>query len=100
MPPTPKFSCSFCGKQYLWKDELAGRAISCSCGQVFRAPSSPEARWQDDLRAELARRSEPPAKAEPVRAERFQPAAPPAQNIAIAPPPEMIPHIQPARYEG
>jgi len=95
-----KFSCSFCGKQYVWKAELAGKPIACSCGQVFRAPDSPQGRWQDDVLAEVARRSVPPPKAEAVRAETIAAPAPTKapNSVAMPPAPAVIPHIQPAQY--
>jgi hypothetical protein len=100
MASRPRFSCSFCGKQYLWKDELAGKPISCSCGQMFRAPDSPQARWQDDVLAEVARRSVPPAKAEAIRADALPTRAPPKQTSNTVPStPAVIPHIKPAQYQ-
>jgi len=95
-----KFSCSFCGKQYLWKDDLAGKAISCTCGQVFRAPDSPQGRWQDDVLAEVARRSVPPPKAEAIRADQIPfPAPTKKSQSTIATAPSVIPHIKPAQYQ-
>src|SRR5258708_6612585 len=95
-----RFSCSFCGKQYLWKDELAGKAISCSCGQVFRAPDSPQGRWQDDVLAEVARRSVPPAKAETIRGDLIPPPARSKKSqSSVAATPAVIPHIKPAQYQ-
>jgi hypothetical protein len=37
---TSTFSCSACGKNYKWKQELAGRKVKCKCGQVVQIPTS------------------------------------------------------------
>jgi hypothetical protein len=34
----PMFGCTACGRQYAWKDTLAGRKVRCKCGQVMIAP--------------------------------------------------------------
>jgi DNA-directed RNA polymerase subunit RPC12/RpoP len=44
-PPVERFRCPACGKQFTWKDELAGRQVKCKCGRLFvatrAAPVSP-----------------------------------------------------------
>jgi hypothetical protein len=34
---TTRFSCPNCGKTFPWKDELAGKQVRCTCGNVFAA---------------------------------------------------------------
>lgn len=36
-----RFECGNCGKRYAWKPQLAGRKVSCKCGQLFVVPSEP-----------------------------------------------------------
>ena len=37
----PSFSCDACGRTYAWKPEVAGRRITCKCGEMFFAPDEP-----------------------------------------------------------
>ena len=37
------FSCDACGKQYPWKQELAGKKAKCKCGAVLNIPAQPQA---------------------------------------------------------
>ncbi|MEX0885655.1 MAG: hypothetical protein WD009_04370 [Phycisphaeraceae bacterium] len=34
-----RISCPHCGKHYRWKAELAGKKVTCKCGQKMRLPS-------------------------------------------------------------
>src|SRR5580693_3461286 len=35
------FRCESCGKQFHWRDELAGRQVRCPCGRVMQCPEDP-----------------------------------------------------------
>jgi hypothetical protein len=37
---TTTFSCSGCGKKYVWKPELAGKTVKCKCGQGIPVPAA------------------------------------------------------------
>lgn len=45
-----KFSCPACGKQYIWKPELAGKQAQCKCGSAIHVPQnlSPAQEKEDD----------------------------------------------------
>lgn len=34
--------CPACRKRFVWKAELAGKAVRCTCGKVFAIPSAPD----------------------------------------------------------
>src|SRR5437868_15200346 len=90
-----RFSCMFCGRQFLWKDELASRQIQCPCGQTFRAPTTQpkSGHTPEDLLADLARRSTPPPKADRPQ---ITPTAPPPLSQSKSTAPRTIPHLRPA----
>ncbi len=46
----PTFGCPHCRKRFVWKQELAGRAVRCTCGQAFAFPDvADEQAGQDPL---------------------------------------------------
>jgi hypothetical protein len=53
----PSFSCDACGRTYAWKPEVAGRRITCKCGEMFFAPDeAPSSAMIDDTLLEAAER--------------------------------------------
>ena len=38
--PAGFFACSTCGKNYRWKQELAGKKAKCKCGAVINCPAT------------------------------------------------------------
>jgi hypothetical protein len=67
-----------CGRQFRWKQELAGRKARCKCGQVLTVPATPEEAPVDDLYA-LADEDQPAAAA------AMKPATKPAAASVAAP---------------
>src|SRR5262245_6482680 len=62
-----KFACQSCGKSLVWKPEIAGKRVRCSCGTVQTVPPGP-----------LAVGASPHAAA-------TLPAPPPTAQVAAAP---------------
>ena len=58
------FGCTACGKQYGWKQELAGRKVRCKCGEVMVAPSEPPSAPEADT---YGFADDPPATTKPAR---------------------------------
>jgi hypothetical protein len=55
--PTSSFTCDACGRSYAWKPELAGRRITCKCGEMFFAPDeAPASAVVDPTLMEVAER--------------------------------------------
>lgn len=48
MSDTPMIVCEGCGKEYRWKEELAGKKVRCKCGHVMRIPEQPPSDPSDD----------------------------------------------------
>ena len=49
-----QFSCEWCGKNYAWKVELAGKKVRCESGHVMTAPQSPPAELETEELYDLA----------------------------------------------
>ncbi|MBI1369651.1 MAG: zinc-ribbon domain-containing protein [Planctomycetes bacterium] len=71
----PKIVCEGCGKQYAWKESLAGKKVKCKCGHVMRIPDKPPVEDDGlgplelefaDTPSHLAPPPPPPPKAKPA----------------------------------
>lgn len=58
LPPNV-FSCPGCGQQFKWRPELAGRKLSCSCGQLLKVPDLDQPAIES---YELSGEESPPAR--------------------------------------
>src|SRR5205814_4931348 len=75
------FSCPACGKRFRWKPELAGRTVTCGCGEKFRVPGEQLAA-ADPYSLNDASNEAPVARA-PAKAARTLPASLPPSLLRV-----------------
>jgi len=100
---TGKIKCASCGRQYPWKDELAGRKIKCKCGQVFQAPASAPVEEEDalyDLAPDLAPVAKPSAVQPVPRPATVAQQAGVATSVPKAKPAAVLPYVSKRANDG